>query len=209
MSFLESARILGYGIMVPVLVFTGFLIYRRNPVSAAFFLLQGAIYLISLSFLVFQSKKTISGSPLEPVYSMLIVIEAVVSVLIIYREWSIRKKLRGILYESDIPTQQYQMQIQQEEKKMPKFQIPGVLPVALILLLPPAIIPVIEQFFPTNTYWWSALLVVIFNVIVLVVRISWPEESSKVPMPMSQEALQGSVSPVQERSTINKLLLGA
>lgn len=210
MTTLETIRVLSYGIMVPVLFLTGFLIYKRNPITAAFFLLQGSIYLIQLSILVMRPDNGFGGDPLESVYSLLILAEMIVAVLIIYREWHVRKKLRGILYESDIPTQQRQMQqLQQEESKMPKFQVPGVLPVALILLLPPAIIPVIQQFFPTNTYWWSALIVVVLNVIVLVVRISWPDESAKVPMPMSQEAPAGSVTPVQERSTINKLLLGA
>lgn len=203
MNVFETARILGYGVMVPVLFFTGFLVYRRNAVLAAFFLLQGSVYLVQLSMLVFAPNGTpyLRGSNLEPIYSLTIAAQAIVSVLLIRREFMVRRKLRTILYEPDF--------IYQEVHTMPKFQIPGVLPVALILLLPPAIIPVIQQFFPTNTYWWSALLVVVLNVIVLVVRISWPEESGKVPMPMSQEAPEGTVTPEKGRSTFNKILLGA
>lgn len=100
---------------------------------------------------------------------------------------------------------------------MSKFQIPGVLPVALILLLPPAIAPVIEQFFPTNTYWWSALLVVILNVIVIAVRVSWPDQSSKVPVALDgapdgvgyASAPVATTQVVDDRSTLSKFLLGA
>jgi len=98
---------------------------------------------------------------------------------------------------------------------MSKFQIPGILPVALILLLPPAITPVIEQFFPTNTYWWSALVVVVLNVLVLAVRVSWPEQSSRVPVALdaapegSASAKHGAYTKTDNRSVVSKFLLGA
>jgi len=93
---------------------------------------------------------------------------------------------------------------------MSNVKIPGVLPVALILLLPPAIIPVIQQFFPANTYWWAALIIAVLNVVVIAVRISWPDQSSKVPYAMSAEGPVGAHAGAakDEQSTIAKFLLG-
>lgn len=38
-------------------------------------------------------------------------------------------------------------------------RMPGVLPLVFFLFLVPAVIPVIERFWPTATTWWAALLV--------------------------------------------------
>ncbi len=88
-----------------------------------------------------------------------------------------------------------------------KIQIPGVFWVAIILLLPPAIIPIIQQFFPANTYWWSAGIIVVLNVIVISIRIAWPKEAGEVPTGAAADA-QLTAAP-KERGVASKLFFGA
>lgn len=80
-------------------------------------------------------------------------------------------------------------------------KIPSALWVAIILVLPPLLIPMVEKFFPSNAYWWSALLVVILNAIVLVVKMAWPDKVSEVTgQPVGTMGVPMSAPPVEPES---------
>lgn len=83
-------------------------------------------------------------------------------------------------------------------------KVPSMLWVTILLVLPPMLIPWIEQFFPTETYWWSALIVVLLNAVVLVVKATWGN-SAQVKTPSN---VQSDMMPNQKpQSLAGKLLI--
>jgi len=78
-------------------------------------------------------------------------------------------------------------------------RIPSTLWIAVALILPPMLIPVIEQFAPSTAYWWSALLVVLLNATALIVKVMWPETASKVSTPLPNQS-----TPFSSRSSGDK-----
>lgn len=93
-------------------------------------------------------------------------------------------------------------------------KIPSTMWIAIALVLPPMLIPVVEKFAPTNTYWWSALIVVLLNAIAIIVKINWPVESEKAstPVPGQVTAFSSTSSgdkpePEAVHSTAAKLLV--
>ena len=84
------------------------------------------------------------------------------------------------------------------------FQVPSTLWVTILLIVPPMLIPWIEQFFPTNTYWWSALVVVLLNATVLVVKVNWGGK----PVPTTPPGVQADAAPASPApSGLAKLLI--
>lgn len=88
-----------------------------------------------------------------------------------------------------------------------KFHVPGVLWVALVLMLPQAIAPFLEQFFPTNAYPISAGIVLALNLVAMAVRLAYPDESAKVPT-VPPGAAADFAPAAKERSTVSKVLFG-
>ena len=65
-------------------------------------------------------------------------------------------------------------------------KIPGVFWVVLIVILVPALIPVLQQVFPSSTYAWSAILVVVLAAITKTVEIVYRKQIDKtVGQPMA------------------------
>jgi len=93
-------------------------------------------------------------------------------------------------------------------------KIPSTLWIAVALILPPMLIPVIEQFAPSNTYWWSALLVVLLNATALIVKVMWPKAAAKASVPTSNAPTSFSSRssgdkkiPEPNHSTVAKLFI--
>lgn len=86
---------------------------------------------------------------------------------------------------------------------MNNMKIPSMLWVSILLILPPMLIPWIEQFFPTDSYWWSALVVVLLNALVLVVKANWG-----ATIPAKPENVQSDLFVSEEAANTNKSLLG-
>lgn len=83
-------------------------------------------------------------------------------------------------------------------------KVPSMVWVAVLMILPPMLIPWIEQFFPTDTYWWSALIVVMLNALVLIVKTTWGNQSkASAPAGVLSDA-----APTQTpKSLVAKLLI--
>lgn len=69
-------------------------------------------------------------------------------------------------------------------------KMPGILPLALFLFAVPAVLPVIERFWPTSTVWWSALLVSLLGAAAsaLWVMFRKPLSDAGLPQPSAQAA---------------------
>lgn len=69
-------------------------------------------------------------------------------------------------------------------------KMPGILPLVFFLFLVPALVPVIERFWPTATTWWSALLVAVLGAAVSAVWLLYRKQLAKldVPAPMASPA---------------------
>lgn len=83
-------------------------------------------------------------------------------------------------------------------------KVPSLLWVAILMILPPMLIPWIETFFPTDTYWWSALIVVLLNALVLIVKTTWGNQS-KASAPAG--AMSDTAQPSSSQSMVAKLLI--
>jgi hypothetical protein len=57
--------------------------------------------------------------------------------------------------------------------------IPGVFWVILIVILVPALIPVLQQAFPSSTYAWSAVIVVVLAAIAKTTEIVYKKQIDK------------------------------
>lgn len=62
-------------------------------------------------------------------------------------------------------------------------KMPGILPLVFFLFLVPAVTPIIERFWPTQTTWWSALLVAVLGAAMSAGWLIYRRELSKVDMP--------------------------
>lgn len=66
-----------------------------------------------------------------------------------------------------------------------KFTVPSLLWVAIFMVLPPALVGFLDQWFPTNTYWWSALIVTLLNAAVLIIKVTWFDKAIEVEKKVS------------------------
>lgn len=62
-------------------------------------------------------------------------------------------------------------------------RLPGVLPLVFFLFLVPALVPIIERFWPTATTWWSALVVAVLSAAMSAAWLIYRRELAKVDMP--------------------------
>jgi hypothetical protein len=62
-------------------------------------------------------------------------------------------------------------------------KLPGILPLCFFLFLVPALVPIIERFWPTATTWWSALLVAVLGAAASAVWLIYRRQLAKVDMP--------------------------
>ena len=97
-------------------------------------------------------------------------------------------------------------------------KMPGILPLVFFLFLVPALVPVIERFWPTATTWWSALLVAVLGAAVSAAWLIYRRQLAKldVPAPMatpvddgvSDEDYTWQALPTAEASSVRRWLLG-
>jgi hypothetical protein len=92
-------------------------------------------------------------------------------------------------------------------------RFPGILPLALFLFAVPALVPVIERFWPTATVWWSAGLVGLLgaatSALWLVYRKQLTQAGMPGPTPMQIPGPPPDNVPTpQPRSTMRSWLLG-
>lgn len=62
-------------------------------------------------------------------------------------------------------------------------RFPGILPLVFFLFLVPALIPIINQFWPTATTWWSALLVAVLAAASSAIWLIYRKQLAKADMP--------------------------
>ncbi len=72
-------------------------------------------------------------------------------------------------------------------------KLPGILPLAFFLFLVPALVPVIERFWPTATTWWSAILVTVLGAAVSAGWLIYRKQLAKVDMPAPMATPIGQV----------------
>lgn len=79
-----------------------------------------------------------------------------------------------------------------------KFNLPGVFWVILIVVLVPALVPVIEQVFPASAYQWSAVLVVVLvsvaKTVEIVYRRQIDDAMAQAPMPAAAADVRGETA---------------
>ncbi len=68
-----------------------------------------------------------------------------------------------------------------------KFSVPGVFWAILIVILVPALVPVLERVFPAAAYQWSAVLVVVLVSVAKTVEIVYRRQIGQA---MAQDAIQ-------------------
>ena len=62
-------------------------------------------------------------------------------------------------------------------------KFPGILPLAFFLFLVPALIPIINQFWPTADVWWSAILVAVLASASSAIWLVYRKQLAKADMP--------------------------
>jgi hypothetical protein len=62
-------------------------------------------------------------------------------------------------------------------------RVPGVLPLAFFLFLVPALIPIIERFWPSNTVWWSAIVVAVLTAASSALWLIYRKQLARADMP--------------------------
>lgn len=100
-NYFEVARILSYGILVPALYFITVMKYKRSPVSSIFFASQSCVYFVQLVLLVLTGNVIAENKPWEPLYTTLIVAQAIIAVVLCVREWRFRQRIRNLLYSNE------------------------------------------------------------------------------------------------------------
>ena len=61
-------------------------------------------------------------------------------------------------------------------------KMPGILPLVFFLFLVPAVTPIIERFWPTQTTWWSALLLAVLGAAASAGWLLYRKQLAKVDM---------------------------
>lgn len=95
-------------------------------------------------------------------------------------------------------------------------KIPGVFWVILIVILVPALIPVLQQAFPSSTYVWSAILVVVLAAVAKTVEIVYKKQIEKAvgeQLPSATPIGAGeydyeTTKPAPRSSTVMRWLVG-
>jgi hypothetical protein len=62
-------------------------------------------------------------------------------------------------------------------------RFPGILPLTFFLFLVPALIPIINQFWPTADVWWSAILVAVLAAASSAVWLVYRKQLARADMP--------------------------
>ena len=99
-----------------------------------------------------------------------------------------------------------------------QMQLPGILPLAFFLFLVPAVIPIIEHFWPTNTVWWSALVIAILGAAVSAIWLIFHDKLSSAgmspptpagaPAPVDGDKYTYDASTPRKPSKVRRWLLG-
>lgn len=90
---LETIRMLCYALLVPMLLWGSFLLYRRSVLVAVFFMVQSVVIMVTLLSVLITSKTSMRNSPWELLYTISIVAQLMAACAVCYYESRMRRKL--------------------------------------------------------------------------------------------------------------------